>query len=585
MADEIGIIKKKICVWGTGTYSKKFYNELLSYNQLIKYVFDYDLEEHIVYFIDNDITKQNKIFCEKKIVSAETFWQDSYDECVLAFLHTKEVEESFATYTNKRCIRFDCYLDKFKADLLSCSEKILLSIGIDYKIEKNYKALKKYCEKHPNYSAKTLLVIMSLLVYQCLPKGRILEKDIKKIAKELSLPQLIASLAWIKGKDIECLVDYAKQLPLIKSLSQKETVGIVLDRYYGGGIERVISILIKKYTENGHKVVILVNERNEDIDYPLPDGVMCHIMKWSASESQLSRLNELADCVEKYDIDIMCFHSGYLWINTFYEMLLIRCMQRAVIMELHTSYPQLEMSFSYSAQKYAYMYSIANKVVVLSEQDKNKWKSLGVDCVYIPNPTMDFKEEIKQVIRKEETESPVILWVGRLVQKPKNVLDVIPIMRDVIKVYPKAKLKLVGSKDREYEYNLLVDNIRRYNLENNIEICGYHKIVDDFYKVADVFLFTSSYESFSQVIIESKQWGLPMVMYEIPWLELTRSGRGYMAVSQGDTVAAANAIIKLLDDVEYRKKMGEEARKSVEEFLEFDVYNAWREIFGDIYGG
>ncbi|SFT57589.1 hypothetical protein SAMN02910356_01164 [Selenomonas sp. GACV-9] len=58
-----------------------------------------------------------------------------------------------------------------------------------------------------------------------------------------------------------------------------------------------------------------------------------------------------------------------------------------------------------------------------------------------------------------------------------------------------------------------------------------------------------------------------------------------MAVSQGDTVAAANAIIKLLDDVEYRKKMGEEARKSVEEFLEFDVYNAWREIFGDIYGG
>ena len=108
MADEIGIIKKKICVWGTGTYSKKIYNELLSYNQLMKYVFDYDLEEHIVYFIDNDITKQNKIFCEKKIVSAETFWQDSYDECVLAFLHTKEVEESFATHTNKRCIRFDC---------------------------------------------------------------------------------------------------------------------------------------------------------------------------------------------------------------------------------------------------------------------------------------------------------------------------------------------------------------------------------------------------------------------------------------------------------------------------------------------
>jgi|GEM_PF-2522929 len=52
-----------------------------------------------------------------------------------------------------------------------------------------------------------------------------------------------------------------------------------------------------------------------------------------------------------------------------------------------------------------------------------------------------------------------------------------------------------------------------------------------------------------------------MVMYEIPWLELTRSGRGYMAVSQGDTVAAANAIIKLLDDVEYREKMGGEARK------------------------
>lgn len=92
-------------------------------------------------------------------------------------------------------------------------------------------------------------------------------------------------------------------------------------------------------------------------------------------------------------------------------------------------------------------------------------------------------------------------------------------------------------------------------------------------------LITSSYEGFLLTLAEGKSYGLPCVMYELPYLELIRDGKGFVAVKQQDSKAAAQAVIDLLLDTEKRLAMGKAARESMEQFAAFDIASAWKTVF------
>ena len=74
-------------------------------------------------------------------------------------------------------------------------------------------------------------------------------------------------------------------------------------------------------------------------------------------------------------------------------------------------------------------------------------------------------------------------------------------------------------------------------------------------------VMTSLCESFSMVLAESKGYGVPTVMYELPNLELTQGLRGIISVPQDDILALANGIILLFTDREKRIQMGKGCSK------------------------
>ena len=95
-------------------------------------------------------------------------------------------------------------------------------------------------------------------------------------------------------------------------------------------------------------------------------------------------------------------------------------------------------------------------------------------------------------------------------------------------------------------------------------------------------LMTSRREGFPLVLSESKLFGLPTVMYELPYLEQVQDGKGVIAVSQGDIKAAGIALVKLLKNSDLRKQMSIEAKESLRKFVEYDVGEAWKKVFDDI---
>ncbi len=205
---------------------------------------------------------------------------------------------------------------------------------------------------------------------------------------------------------------------------------------------------------------------------------------------------------------------------------------------------------------------------------------MSINAHYIPNPI--FIEDAENFNgRDPEKISNTILWVGRI-DFDKNPLAVVPIMKEVVEQIPDAKLKILGSEDSPQFCEYLKKLVQLNNLEGNIEFCGYHKNVRAFYETADVMLNTSPHEGWSLVIAESKFYELPSVIYELPDNELTRDGRGFIGVPQGDSHAAAQAIIKILTDTKLRCDLSAQARASLQPFLNYDIGGAWQRIFNDL---
>ena len=80
-------------------------------------------------------------------------------------------------------------------------------------------------------------------------------------------------------------------------------------------------------------------------------------------------------------------------------------------------------------------------------------------------------------------------------------------------------------------------------------------------------------------IIESKAYGVPCVMYALPYLSLTQDGKGIATARIGDTNALAAHVARLLQDDRMRYRMGKEARESFDNLLKYDIAKTWDEVF------
>ena len=246
-----------------------------------------------------------------------------------------------------------------------------------------------------------------------------------------------------------------------------------------------------------------------------------------------------------------------------------------VIMQFHEA---LELhARRYTALK---IYRLADALIVLSREFEKFWKNFGVRSYYIQNPI--FTGKTKNFHGRNSKENfKIILWVGN-VTAHKNPFAALQILNEIVKKIPDVKLRILGNIGEQELINQMKSFISANNLTENVEFCGYHENVEDFYKSADVMLATSPLEGFGLAIAEGKFYELPLVLYKLERNELLRDGKGYIAVEQKDFNGAAQAIVKILTDTNLRCKLSAEARESIQPFLDYDITGAWQRVFEDL---
>lgn len=369
----------------------------------------------------------------------------------------------------------------------------------------------------------------------------------------------------------------------LNTMTQKSrNIAIYYHRMGRGGVERVISLLIPLYMEMGYRVILITDEKADSSDYNIPMEVTRYVIPEfdlvvRGKASYRNRACELHKILKKESIDTVCYHAA-TDPGLFYDLLVSKKLGVKFILSKHELFSQGMAINADRIENDANIYRLADKVIVLSNAEKLFWNTMSVNAFYIPNP---FNNNIRKKNIKEHNKNNIV-WVGRLDCDQKRYQDIIPIMKGVTDTVPNVLLKVYGSSQTYQDLYQLKRMIAENGLENNIEYCGYVSDVNEIYQNAKIHLVTSAYESFPMNVYESRIFGVPLVIYDMPYLEMLRDGKGYIAVRQRDTDKAAEAIIDLLQDTDYWERVANEALESSKQYDNTVVKEKWRAVFENV---
>lgn len=213
-----------------------------------------------------------------------------------------------------------------------------------------------------------------------------------------------------------------------------------------------------------------------------------------------------------------------------------------------------------------------NEYIVLTNDDKVKCKEkLGIDCKVIYNP-LSFQCDIKSSCNEKS-----IIFVGRLVEQQKGLDFLIQAFNIVHKVKEDWILKIVGDgQDREK----LIDNIKKYDLQNNVILVGQSDNVKEYYLNSSIFVSTSRWEGFGLSITEAMECGLPVISFvnSGPKEIITENNVNGILVPCGDIDKLSEAIIDLIENEEKRKRISKESIERAKDFRLNNIIKEWKSI-------
>ena len=176
----------------------------------------------------------------------------------------------------------------------------------------------------------------------------------------------------------------------------------------------------------------------------------------------------------------------------------------------------------------------------------------------------------------------VILFLSRLNWK-KGLDTLIPAFSEVIKEEPKAILVIAGGDEENYQKevlriidktNLRTSNVLRTSDVPNIVFTGMllGKDKTAAYSESDVFVLPSYAENFGIVVIEAMYFGLPVIITKNVGISPSVEKSGAGIVIEKDEKQLTEAILRILNNPDLAKKIGERGKRLVE--TEF----SWPEI-------
>lgn len=152
--------------------------------------------------------------------------------------------------------------------------------------------------------------------------------------------------------------------------------------------------------------------------------------------------------------------------------------------------------------------------------------------------------------------------IGRMVWQ-KGFEFLIEAVPEVLNKYRNVKFLFAGEGPLKKSLEMKCETLK---VKDNIIFTGFRRDVREFLSAIDLLVIPSLREGFPFVTLEAMASGKPMVATMIDGItEQITSGENGLLTPPKDSLALAEGILRLINDKEFAKKIGSEARKKVEE--------------------
>lgn len=210
-----------------------------------------------------------------------------------------------------------------------------------------------------------------------------------------------------------------------------------------------------------------------------------------------------------------------------------------------------------------------------SKKNYEKWFSENkkIKIVEISNMIDENFDEVSKL------DGYTLISIGRM-HPVKGFDDLLKIIKKVKEQIPNIKLNLLGGGE---EFEKLKNEVIEMQLEQNVNMTGMidSDKVNQYMLMSDIYVMTSFTECFPMVLLEASNCGLPLIAFDVPVgpkALILEEFNGYL-IQNRDTEEMAKKIVYLLRNRSIMKKMGENSKKNVIQYLPDSIMKKWYSIF------
>lgn len=178
---------------------------------------------------------------------------------------------------------------------------------------------------------------------------------------------------------------------------------------------------------------------------------------------------------------------------------------------------------------------------------------------------------------------PLIIGCGRLVDQ-KGFPDLIDAFARVRERVPNASLWIVGEGPNR---PALERQIASLGLDGAVQLLGFRNNPFRYMAAADLFVLSSVFEGFGNVIPEAMACGTPVVSTDCPHgpNEIITDGVNGLLTPVGDPGALAEAIVKVLSDERLRKRLAKAGQERAQDFTADEIARQYGEVLDRVLAG
>ena len=385
-------------------------------------------------------------------------------------------------------------------------------------------------------------------------------------------------------------------------------IGKTHGAFVGGHVNNAAN-LSRALAENGFRVHIVTtppihsNRGKSEASYELQKGVTIHPVDtaYNGASNKISEKGRLRlSCgVKSYfqivstikqlhkteNFDVIHGHSGFPWVALIPEYLRIR--ER--VPSVHTLYCPIKDGWVHRMVSKLCL-SKLDLTIALSDNIIQSLKNVIPDHgIKVIPPLIDLSRFGQNF--KEKGDSPRLLYLGNL-SKTKGLHILLKALKIVKKDFPNIKLSLGLDmplnefKSRNLE---IKEKLKALDLTESVIPLGIIKNLPEVMARSDIFVapFTSTYgpADYPLSVLEAMASGLPVVATNVGGIpEIVKHEKNGLLVEPNDPLELANAISYLVDNVDERRRVGNNGAEFVKDLSDNIVRN-YESIYKEITGG